>query len=116
MSHWERERYIRVIKMASTQPQYKAEYDKLITSHRDMFFTGIHEQRHFLTWHRWFILAYENLLRKIDCRVTVAYWDWSLVSANPWRTTSRDVWYAGNSGFGGNGAGPNQCVTTGPLR
>ena len=34
-------------------------------------------QAFFLPWHRWFILAFENLLRKVDCKVTVPYWDWS---------------------------------------
>ena len=75
------------------------------------FFLGIHQRPQFLPWHRWFILEYENLLREIDCRVTVPYWDWSIRSQDPW--SSSHVWHTSSRGFGGNGPG---CVTTGPFR
>jgi hypothetical protein len=73
---------------------------------------GIHTRQHFLSWHRWYILQYENLLRQVDCKVTVPYWDWSVVSRDPWGTTSRDLWHSGQGGFGGKG----NCVNTGPFR
>jgi hypothetical protein len=83
---------------------------------KKLFFNGISTKNHFLTWHRWYILQYENLLRQIDCNITVPYWDWSVVAGNPWGATSRDLWYSGNSGFGGNGVPPGSCVQTGPFR
>ena len=110
----ERTKYINTIKIASTDSRYKAEYDRLLTSHRKLFPSDIHEQVNFLPWHRWFILQYENLLRRIDCTVTVAYWDWSLVSGTAWRGEQQDVWFTGDSGYGGNGVTP--CVRTGPFR
>jgi hypothetical protein len=113
MSYTERVRYINTVKTASTSPAYKPAYDKLLTLHRTIFNTTIHREEHFLSWHRWFILEYENLLRQIDCRVTVPYWDWSLVGANPW---SSNVWNKANDGFGGNGVSPGRCVNTGPFR
>ena len=117
MTFAERERHINVIRTASTDPRFKADYDKLINDHRIMFTSGIHEYTHFLTWHRYFMLLYENLLRRVDCNFTVAYWDWSLVSSNPFSTANReDLWHSANTGFGGDGVDPTACVQTGPFR
>ena len=117
MTFAERERYIRTILTASTDPRFKADYDRLLNDHRILFRSGIHERTHFLTWHRYFMLLYENLLRRVDCRFTVAYWDWSLVSGNPFSTANpTDLWHSGNTGFGGNGVAPDNCVQAGPFR
>lgn len=67
---------------------------------------------YFLPWHRWMILQYENLLRQVDCKITVPYWDWSLVSARPF---NNDFWENSMYGFGGNGEGERSCVNTGML-
>ena len=83
MTTAERKRYIQTVKTASTHPAYKGRYERLLTIHRNIFFSRIHELDFFLPWHRWFILQYENLLREIDCRITVPFWDWSLVG-KPW--------------------------------
>jgi len=74
---------------------YKSQYDALITVHKNLFQNGIHHVDQFLPWHRWYILKYENLLRKIDCRFTVAYWDYVAHAGTPWATTSSDLWYSG---------------------
>lgn len=82
--------------------------------HQRLFFELIHEAQQFLPWHRWFILQYENLLRRVDCKVTVAFWDWSLDS-NPWDASNeQELWHSGDSGFGGNGR--RGCVQDGPFR
>ncbi|XP_078342697.1 uncharacterized protein LOC144628471 isoform X5 [Oculina patagonica] len=117
MTFAERERYIRVIRTASTDPRFKADYDNLINDHRLLFISGIHEATHFLSWHRYFMLLYENLLRRVDCNFTIAYWDWSLASDNPFSTANpEDLWHSANTGFGGNGVGLTACVQTGPFR
>ena len=113
MSNTERVRYIQTVKTASTNQAYKSQYDTLLTLHKTIFNTGIHQLDFFLPWHRWFILQYENLLQQIDCRVTVPYWDWSLVGGSPF---SSSVWNTGNNGFGGNGGPGGSCVNTGPFR
>ena len=113
ISFSERVRYINTVKTASTHPTYKARYEALLTNHKTIFFSNIHQLDFFLPWHRWFILQYENLLREIDCRVTVPYWDWSLAAANP---LSSDVWNPGPHGLGGDGSGSPSCVRTGPFR
>ncbi|KAJ7326089.1 hypothetical protein OS493_028347 [Desmophyllum pertusum] len=117
MSRLDREKYIRTVRTASRDRRFKPAYDRLITLHRTIFTSGIHERDHFLPWHRWYVLQYENLLRRIDCTVTVPYWDWSVVSQTPWRGGTSDLWFRGNSGFGGNGQrSSSQCVTNGPFR
>ena len=118
MTYAERVRYINntinTVKAASTNPAYKPQYDTLLTLHKTLFFDfGIHDRDFILPWHRWFILQYESLLRQIDCRITVPYWDWSLVSGSPF---SSPVWNTGNDAFGGNGVSGGSCVKTGLFR
>ena len=113
MTELERCRYIRAVKTASTTEPFKSEYDQLIGIHEELFFTGIHNGDFFLPWHRWYILAYENILRKVDCRVTVPYWDWSLDSDSPFTS---DVWNSDLCKYTGMGGDGNpSCVTTGPF-
>lgn len=117
MNHSERTLYISVVKTASTDPRLKKDYDNLINVHRQLFVSGIHQSTHFLTWHRYFILLYENLLRRVDCRFTVAYWDWSAVSGTAFSTSEpRSIWNSSDSGFGGDGEGFYGCVQAGPFR
>lgn len=109
MTQVERCRYVEVYHTVSSPPgPYKACYDQLIQIHRQQFGSAIHEEDFFLPWHRWFILALENLLRQVDCKVTVPYWDWSAES----QTWQNSIVWASQCGFGGNGS----PVTTGPFR
>ena len=117
MTDLERCRYIRAVRRASTVQPFKNEYDRLIAIHEQLFFSGIHggPTTDFVPWHRWFILAYENILRKVDCRVTVPYWDWSLDADSPFTS---DVWNTDlckYTGLGGNGSPSGSCVNTGPF-
>ncbi|XP_022801546.1 uncharacterized protein LOC111339216 [Stylophora pistillata] len=117
MSRADREKYVRAVRTVSTDPRYKTDYDSMLTQHKTIFNSGIHQRDFFLPWHRWFMLQYENLLRRVDCTVTVPYWDWSVASRSPWRRRASDLWFPGNSGFGGNGEQTTeQCVTSGPFR
>ena len=110
----ERCRYIRAVKKASTTEPFKSEYDQLIAIHEILFFnTGIHNKNFFLPWYRWYILAYENILRKVDCRVTVPYWDWSLDSGSAFTS---EVWNSNLCKYTGLGGDGNpSCVITGPF-
>ena len=96
MTTGDREKYIRAVVTASTDSRYKADYDRLITLHKTIFNSGIHGRDHFLPWHRWFVLQYENILRRVDCQVTVPFWDWSLVPRT-WRNTG--VYYCFQNNF-----------------
>lgn len=96
----ERCRYIDGVKRVSTEAPFKTEYKNLLCLHKK-YFTKIHGERpeYFFPWHRWFILQYENLLRKVDCKITVPYWDWTADAMDPFQS---EVWDA-YSGFGGDG-------------
>ena len=110
MTQAERCLYTNTLVTVSTQQPWKNCYDQLIQLHKDFFHAGIHggPTTFFLPWHRWYILSLENLLRQIDCKVTMPYWDWSLES-QVW--TNSIVWNA-QCGLGGNG----RPVRTGPFR
>ena len=115
LSPIEKIRHIDAIIKYTTDPKYRSEYEDFINEHYKLFRTLIHQQQHFLPWHRYFILRYENLIRKVDCAFTVAWWDWSLDTREPFSTTNPDdVWHY--TGYGGNGEGKDHCVQTGPFR
>lgn len=67
---------------------------------------------------RRYLLKYENLLREIDCRVTLPYWDWSLFPGAVWSQGEDEIWSSKPWGLGGNGQkgrGPG-CVNEGRFK
>ena len=113
MSTTERVRYMNALHDASTGTgagtvAIKGQYDALIQDHADHFSAGIHHPDELLPWHRNFIRLYEDVLRQIDCRVTVPYWAWELDAASPWTST---LWNPSTNWFGGGTGGG--CVPDG---
>ena len=106
----DRQRYLATVRLISTTEPWKSQYEALLEMHKDLQSSGIDTARLFLPWHRWFLLQYENLLRQINCKLTVPYWDWSLVSE---QLFDNEFWNGTASGFGGNGVGDPPCVKTG---
>ena len=117
MTDAEKQSHIDTILEVSAQGSiYRVEYEQLINEHFDLFDSLIHEKQYFIPWHRYYILQYENLMRKADCTFTVAYWDWSLDSREPFSTGPENVWNS-DTGFGGDGVEADQnCVLDGPFR
>eukprot|EP00118_Oscarella_pearsei_P010879 m.69217 g.69217 ORF g.69217 m.69217 type:complete len:667 (+) comp35586_c0_seq1:106-2106(+) len=113
MSKEEKQLYVEAVQVASSEPPLKYDYDFLLRTHREEFNKGIHSQTYFLPWHRWFILQYENLLRRVSRNVTVPYWDWSLVAQTPFTSP---IWGKENYNLGGNATSSDSCVRTGPFR
>ena len=114
----ERKRYINTYKLASVHPLFKKDYEKMVRLHLNApDYLLHHTPTIFFPWHRWFLVEFENLLRRIDCRVTVPYWDWSKVAHHWWRESEiQDLWNSGDHGFGGNGNEANGfCVENGPF-
>ena len=115
----DRKRYINTYKQASVDPLFKKDYEKMVALHLNAPNKLLHHTPTiFFPWHRWFLVEFENLLRKIDCRVTIPYWDWSQVAHHWWEESSDEVvWASGDHGLGGNGNKDNDfCVETGPFR
>ena len=94
----ERQRYLRAYKILTTTSPYKEIYERYIYMHYKYFCWGIHTHDLFFPWHRWYISVMEDLLKQIDCRVTLAYWDWSFVTDNPWNND--DLWSNTDYGLG----------------
>ena len=114
----QRRRYINAYKTASTNPAFKKEYERLVTCHTNTPDDLLHNTpRIFFPWHRWFLVEFENLLRRIDCRVTLPYWDWSRVAHHWWNASdSKSIWSSGDHGLGGNGnQSDDDCVEEGPF-
>lgn len=83
MASTDRQLFLDTFKTLSTpgNPQYTA-YQSLVQRHGSGF-GSIHTTTNFLPWHRMYIEEIEDLLRNIDCRVTVPWWRWSKKSNNP---------------------------------
>ena len=58
------------------------------------------------------MLRYENLLREIDCRITIPYWDWTAFPVKPY---DNPVW-DNELGFGNSSRATDKCITTGPFK
>ncbi len=98
MTKQERQRYLQVYMKLTTEQPYKNRYERFVYLHYKYFCYGIHRKDLFCPWHRFYILQMENLLREIDCRVTLPYWDWSYVGVDPWNGT--DLWSDSDDGIG----------------
>ncbi|XP_031558922.1 uncharacterized protein LOC116295280 [Actinia tenebrosa] len=114
MSVQERFLFIFAFRIITTRPQFKRQFKEYANSYRNYFSRYIHTRRYFLPWHRAFLLKVENLLRSVDCRITLPYWDWTLISKFPRPSTANIVWES-LRGFGGNGVGKDMCVENGPF-
>lgn len=114
----ERKRFIKTYQTASEDPAFKQDYEKMVALHINAPDYLLHHTPDiFFPWHRWFLVQFENLLRRIDCRVTVPYWDWSRVAHHWWRGSgNEDLWNPGEHGLGGDGDLKNHCVEDGPFR
>ena len=112
----ERQRYINAVIRVATDPEFKPRYDALVAKYKDSFDTLAQDTNpktsQFFPWHRYFLLEYENLLREIDCRITIPYWDWTALPMNPYMSP---VWNP-VSGFGDSSRSNDSCVNNGPLR
>ena len=100
--------------MVSTTEPFRRRYDYMVRLHQTLF-RKVHVEQQFFPWHRWYLLEFENLLRRADPRVTIPYWDWSLTSQRLWENGVNDVWNDYPWGLGGNGSGPYGCVEKGPF-
>lgn len=84
-------------------------FPDLLTRIHVGYFTRIHNSGFFLPWHRFMLKLYEIRLKKIDPRVVLPYWDWTLDYRYPDRSIVLSDEYMGGNGdrFGG------QCVNDG---
>lgn len=62
-------------------------------------------------WNRYFLLEYENLLQEINCRITIPFYDWTVLPLNPYNSV---VWND-DYGFGRTSSDSDYCMLSGPF-
>jgi len=114
MSTGRRTRFINAYKAVTTvgHAQYY-QMKQLLEIHGDpnANFNDIHTDEFFLPWHRWYAMAVENILRNVDCRITLPWWRWSKKSLTWWEGSpflSSNTWLGTNSA--------NSCVDDGAFK
>ncbi|KAJ2846580.1 hypothetical protein J3B02_004371 [Coemansia erecta] len=105
LSPEERARFFKAL----DQLRNNGELDRLSRLHVENADT-IHGHPVFLAFHRLFVNDFASALNKVDPGMPVPYWDWSLDATNPIQSEIFTSDY-----LGGNGAGPDNCVQTGPF-
>ncbi|XP_065062106.1 uncharacterized protein LOC135688960 [Rhopilema esculentum] len=111
----EKKRYLQAYFKITTVEPLKSRFIKFIRKHANLFWLGIHKRYQFFPWHRWYVYQFENLMREVDCRITVPFWDWSYWSPVAWKVGVH-IWTNDEYGFGGDGKESRQyCVQTGPF-
>ncbi|MBT2408669.1 MULTISPECIES: tyrosinase family protein [unclassified Streptomyces] len=90
-------------------------YDRFVTAHNTFLMTDSdfgdrvgHRSPSFLPWHRRFLLEFEAELQKVDAKVSLPYWDWTVD-----RTASSSLWAA--DFLGGTGRVRDGQVLDGPF-
>ena len=115
MSASEKRRYITAVVRATSDPQFSVRYEAIIAKYKSSFDTLAQDPEptisQFFPWNRFFLLEYENLLREIDCRITLPFWDWTALPLNPYMSPV----FSPDSGFGDSSRGNDSCVSNGPF-
>ncbi|KAI9499773.1 hypothetical protein GGI25_005109 [Coemansia spiralis] len=83
------------------------QFDRFAKSH-DAVFDQVHGTSAFFPFHRRFVLEFENIGRQIDPDFVVPYWD----STRDYRRPADSPILRGGT-LGGNGQGPDACVSDG---
>lgn len=99
------------LKAAPSLAGTSSRYDDFVQEHVTSMTGGnawAHRRPAFLPWHREYLRRFELALQAINPSVTLPYWDWTVDNA-----PTSQIW---NADFmGGDGAGPNAIVATGPF-
>ncbi|KAK9718850.1 hypothetical protein K7432_005138 [Basidiobolus ranarum] len=83
-------------------------YDNLVVTHSGYYQFG-HNSSAFLPWNRYYLRQFEQNLQLINPLVTLPYWDWSLDSQAPERSTIFK-WFGSNGG-----SYKNYCLRNGAF-
>ncbi|KAI9293454.1 Di-copper centre-containing protein [Neoconidiobolus thromboides FSU 785] len=105
-------RYINAIKKLHSRPwkDRLSQYERFSKTHVENK-PYAHSRPAFLPWHRRFIREYELALQKIDPRIILPYWDWTLDSDEPHLSPVLSSKYMGGNGNSSIG----WCIGDGPF-
>ncbi len=96
---------------AVNQLRANGDYDPYVVAHQGAMSHG-HGGPAFFSWHREFVLRFEQALQAIDPGVSLPYWDWTSANLNGLGTESL-IWR--DDFMGGPGQPATGDVTTGPF-
>ena len=106
-----------VLTVARDDPIYQERYNQLIGLYRASFQSNVSQsttplESQFFVFNRYFMIEYEDLLKDIDCRLTIPFYDWTPFPDVPYTAA---VW-KNDDGFGDTARSQDGCVITGPVR
>ncbi|XP_065190542.1 uncharacterized protein LOC135821400 [Sycon ciliatum] len=116
LSEEEKQRLVDAYLLVSQDKRYKREFSALVWSHAvfacQMVRRDIDLYPTIVPFHRLLLIALENLLRRVDCRITMPFWDIPKHYTRSWadQPPLRDKHL-----FGSDGSGPDHCVRDGDL-
>lgn len=89
-------------------------YRYLLHIHKQFWTTNIHKAEQFFPWHRVYLLKIENLLRSVNCAITIPYWDWTKQPFRWWQSSVFNWRYFGaNLDINSRLTSRAQCVSNG---
>ncbi|KAK9723009.1 hypothetical protein K7432_002259 [Basidiobolus ranarum] len=104
----ERNEFFDALKTLHASSQSVSAYDALSQIHSN-YAGEVHSGSAFFPWHRQYLRELEKKLQRINPRVVLPYWDWTIDSQSPHQSEIFNENYLG--GDGGNGG----CITNGPF-
>lgn len=109
--------YINAVRTIARTPAYRARYNELINLYRASFQNNLTqsttpEESQYFMFARYFLLEYEDLIKEVDCRLSLPFYDWTPFPEAPYTAA---VW-SNDDGFGDTSRLEDQCVVTGPFR
>ena len=117
MSQGDRLAYINAFLTIVFDPVYQKRYNDLIALYRASFQNNISQSTtpsnsQFFVFTRYFMIEYEDMLKDINCSLTIPFWDWTPFPTAPYTAA---VWN-NVDGFGDTARTEDGCVITGPVR
>ena len=100
LTHDEKTRFLNAVYNIATGRagwRLRNNFVRLLYIHEEYWVGGIHNRVQFYPWHRIYLLQIENLLRKVDCKLTVPYWDWTKNVARWWESSVFNWRYFGSN-------------------
>ena len=113
----ERLTYTNAVLTVAQDPFYKPRYDELIALYQESFENDFSQSSNpstsqYFVFVRYFLLEYEDLLKDVNCSVTIPFYDWTPFPVAPYTAA---VW-SNIDGFGDTARLEDQCVITGPFQ
>eukprot|EP00117_Sycon_ciliatum_P012937 scpid51010/ scgid13803/ len=116
LSEEEKKRLANAYVVASSDPRYKADFAAVLWAHSVFACQVVRRGNDVypitVTFHRMLVFALENVLRRVDCRISMPFWDIPKLYPRQWVD---QLPLLDKKIFGSNGVPPEYCVKDGML-